>query len=118
MIRKIMLVSGLLVLSSAVIWAQDTANIVGTVTDNSGAVIPNATVVVSNPDKGFTRNLISNSAGEFSISRIPLGDYIVTAEAKGFQKLVRSGITLEVGQTLRLDMQLPVGAVTQEVTVS
>lgn len=107
-----------LLLCCAVTWAQDTANIVGTVTDNSGAVIPHAKVTVSNPDRGFTRELTSNSAGDFSVSRIPIGDYIVTAEATGFQKLMRSGITLQVGQTLRVDMQLPVGAVTQEVTIT
>jgi hypothetical protein len=105
-------------LFSAVVWAQDTANIVGTVADNSGAVIPNAKVVVSNPDKGFTRDLTSNSAGEYALSRIPIGNYVVTAEAKGFEKLVRSGITLAVGQTLRVDLQLTVGLVTQEITIT
>jgi hypothetical protein len=109
---------GALFLFSAVVCAQDTANIVGAVTDTSGAVIPNAKIVVSNPNRGFSRDLTSNSAGEFSVSRIPIGDYVVTAEATGFQKLVRSGITLDVGQTLRIDMQLPVGQINQEVTVS
>ncbi|MGD0228005.1 MAG: TonB-dependent receptor [Terriglobia bacterium] len=116
--RFILLVLGFLFLFSAVVWAQDTANIVGTVADTSGAVIPNAKVVVSNPNRGFTRDLTSSSAGEFSVSRIPIGDYVLTAEAKGFQKLVRSGITLAVGQTLRVDLQLTVGAMTQEITVS
>jgi hypothetical protein len=60
-----------LFLFSAVVWAQDTANIVGTVTDTSGAVIPNAKVVVSNPERGFTRNLASNSAGEYSEPEFP-----------------------------------------------
>ncbi len=99
-------------------FAQDTANIDGTVTDKSGAVIPGATVTISNPDKGFTRVLTSDSAGFFSITAIPIGDYVVTAEASGFQKLVRSGITLNVGQHQRVDMQMSVGQVTQEVTVT
>ena len=54
--RRIVLVLGFLFLFSAVVWAQDTANIVGTVTDTSGAIIPNAKVVVSNPERGFTRD--------------------------------------------------------------
>ena len=116
--RRIVLVLGFLFLFSAVVWAQDTANIVGTVTDTSGAIIPNAKVVVSNPERGFTRDLASNSAGEFTVASVPIGDYVVSAEAKGFQKLVRSGITLAVGQTLRVDLQLPIGLVTQEVAVS
>jgi hypothetical protein len=116
--RKLVLVLGSFFLFSATVRAQDTANIVGTVTDTSGAVIPGARIIVSNPDKGFTRNLTSNSSGEYTVARIPIGNYVLTAEAKGFQKLVHSGITLEVGQTLRVDLQLPVGQVTQQVTVS
>ncbi|HXJ94744.1 MAG TPA: carboxypeptidase-like regulatory domain-containing protein, partial [Terriglobia bacterium] len=99
-------------------FAQDTAYMNGTVTDKTGAAIPGAKITVSNPDKGFTRDLVSNSAGFYSISAIPIGNYIVTAEAPGFQKLVQSGITLQVGQHQRVDLQLTVGQVTQEVTVT
>ena len=99
-------------------WAQDTATIVGGVADPSGAVIPGVKVTVSNPEKGFTRELVSNPAGEYMAAKIPIGNYVITAEAAGFQKLVRSGITLAVGQTLRVDLQLAVGLVTQEVTVT
>jgi len=99
-------------------WAQDTATIVGAVTDASGAVIPDAHVTVSNPDKGYTRELVANSAGEYTAARVPIGNYQITSEARGFRKLVRSGITLTVGQTLRVDLQMTVGAVTQEVTVT
>jgi hypothetical protein len=96
---------------------QESADIMGTVTDSSGAVIPNAKVTVSNIDKGITRELTSNSAGAYSAPSIPIGNYTVTAEAPGFQKLTRSGITLQVGQAQRVDMQLTVGQVTQEVSV-
>jgi len=99
-------------------WAQDTATIVGAVLDSTGAVIPGAKVTVANSDKGFTRDLVANAAGEYNASKVPLGDYVITAEAPGFQKLVRSGITVAVGQTLRVDLQLTVGQVTQEVTVT
>jgi hypothetical protein len=86
--------------------------------DSSGAVIPGAKVTVSNPTKGFTRELMSNSAGDYAVSAVPIGDYVVTAQAAGFQKLVRSGITLNVGQVQRVDLQLQVGQTTQEVTVT
>ncbi|MGD1156608.1 MAG: carboxypeptidase-like regulatory domain-containing protein [Terriglobia bacterium] len=99
-------------------WAQDTAKIVGSVIDSSAAVIVGAKVTVSNPDKGFTRELVSNSAGEYSVGAVPIGNYVVTAEAPGFQKLVRTGITLTVGQIQRVDMQLQVGQTTQEITVT
>jgi hypothetical protein len=91
---------------------------VGTVTDTTGAVIPGAKVVVTNPEKGFVRQLESNSVGDYTAAKVPIGSYVVMAEAHGFQKLVRSGITLEVGQTLRVDLKLAVGQVSQEVTVT
>ncbi len=97
--------------------AQDQATLVGSVTDASGAAIPGAKVTVTRPDVGFTRDLVTNSAGEYTAARIPIGDYVITAEATGFQKLVRSGITLQVGQTLRVDLPMTVGQVNQEVTV-
>jgi hypothetical protein len=86
--------------------------------DSSGAVIPGAKVTVSNPSRGFTREITSNAAGDYSLTAIPIGDYVVTAQAAGFQKLVRSGITLQVGQVQRVDLQLQVGQTTQEVTVT
>jgi len=98
-------------------WAQDTASIVGTVKDSSGAVIAAAKVTVSNPEKGFTRELVSNSVGEYSAQIIPIGNYVITAEVPGFQKLARSGITVGVGQILRVDLMMVVGQTTQEVTV-
>jgi hypothetical protein len=107
--------SALLCLSA---WAQDTATIVGTVTDSSGGVIPGAKVTVSNPEKGFTRELVTNTAGEYTAAKVPIGNYVVSGEKAGFQKLVRSRITLAVGQTVRTDFQLQVGQATQQVTVA
>lgn len=116
--RAFLLLATTLFVVSLTAWAQDTANIVGTVTDTTGAVIPGAKVTVSNPDKGFTRELVSNSAGAYSVSAVPIGNYVITAEAQGFEKLVRSGIALTVGQIQRVDLQLTLGQVTQEVTVT
>src|SRR5215469_5753679 len=103
---------------AAVSLGQDTANITGTVTDTSGAVIPAAKIRVSNSEKGFTRELVSDSAGVYTAAKIPIGTYDVTAEAAGFEKLIQTHITLQVGQTQRVDMTLKVGQATQEVTVS
>ncbi|MFN7998600.1 MAG: carboxypeptidase-like regulatory domain-containing protein [Bryobacteraceae bacterium] len=98
--------------------AQDLASIVGTVTDASGAVVPGVNITVSNPERGFTRKVISDAAGEYTAPRVPIGNYTVTLERPGFQKAVRSGITLQVGQTQRLDFQLQVGSASQEVVVN
>lgn len=115
--RLILLVAFLLLSGAQYGWAQDVANIVGTVTDATGAVVPGAKVTVANPNKGFTREYVANTAGEYAAAKVPIGGYVVTAEAHGFEKLVRSGITLAVGQTQRVDLQLTVGQVTQEVHV-
>jgi hypothetical protein len=98
--------------------AQDLATIVGSVTDPSGAAIPGAKVTVSNTDKGFTRKLVSGTDGEYIAARVPIGNYVVMGEAPGFQKLTRTGITLDAGQTQRVDLQMVVGGTTQQVTVT
>jgi hypothetical protein len=98
--------------------AQDLANIVGTVTDQSAAVVPGAKVVVTNPANGYTRQLSTNPQGEYTAAKIPIGTYEVAAEVAGFKRLVRSDIVLRVGETLRVDLQLTVGENTQQVTVS
>jgi hypothetical protein len=113
-----LLILALVMFLPVVGWAQDAATVVGAVTDPTGAAIPNCKVQVANPTKGFTRELVTNSAGEYTAAKIPIGDYVITAEATGFQKLVRSGITLDVGQTLRVDLQLTLGQTTQEISVS
>ncbi len=98
--------------------AQDTATIVGVATDPSGAAIPGAQISVSNAQKGFVRELTTDSAGAYTAAKIPIGSYTVTAQAKGFDKIVSSGIVLTVGQTLRVDLQMRIGSGTQEVTVA
>ena len=117
--RKLLLCTSALVLLGALnSRAQDTATIVGTVTDTTGAVIPGAKVTVSNPDKGYIRNLATNSEGIYQAPALPIGDYTVIAETAGFRKLTRSGIALTAGQVQRVDLQLQVGLTTEEVTVT
>jgi hypothetical protein len=117
--RAVLLFASVFIALSIAAWCQqqESAEIVGTVTDSSGAVIPRAKITISNIDKGITRELTSNSAGAYLAPSLPIGSYTVTVEAAGFQKLVRSGITLQVRQTQRVDLQLIVGQVTQEVSV-
>jgi hypothetical protein len=97
--------------------AQTLATIVGTVTDASGAVVPGAQITVVSGETGFVRKLVSNQDGNYTAARIPLGNYVVTAVASGFQRLTRTGIVLNAGQTLRVDLRLTVGSTQQQVTV-
>src|SRR5712692_815458 len=116
--KLLSLFPALLLFASLNIRAQDTATIVGTVTDATGAVMPDAKVTVSNPDRGFTRELAANSAGEYIAAKVPIGNFVITSEKQGFRKLIRPGIALSVGQTLRVDLQMQVGQAREEVTVT
>ncbi len=98
--------------------AQEAATIVGVVTDPSGSTIPGAQITVANPQKGFTRALTTDSVGAYTAAKVPIGEYTVAAEAPGFEKTTDSGITLTVGQTQRVDIQLKIGSSSQEVNVS
>lgn len=109
---------GLMLMFGIAGFGQDMGTIVGLVTDTSGAVVPGVKVTVANPDKGINRELTTNATGEYVAAKVPLGTYQVSAEAAGFERLVRTGINLDAGVTLRVDLQLTVGRASQEITVS
>jgi hypothetical protein len=91
-------------------WAQGpTGSISGTVTDEQGAVIPNAKIVVTNRDTGFTRELASSANGNYSVLSLEAGTYGIRVEAPGFQTRER-GATVQVGSATRVDFLMHVGA--------
>ncbi|MGH9350616.1 MAG: carboxypeptidase-like regulatory domain-containing protein, partial [Terriglobia bacterium] len=94
------------------------ASVTGRVTDPSGAVIPGAKVMATNTANGFAYPSTTNNAGLYTLLSLPPGTYKVSVGAQGFQTAVRGGIVLAVSQHATVDMQLMVGATTQEVTVS
>ena len=95
-----------------------TASLTGTVKDGTGAVLPAAQVVVRNTDTGVSRSVNADETGNFRVADLKPGPYEVTVTAAGFQTLVRSGITLLVGQLANLPLTLNVGAVAEQVTVT
>jgi len=98
--------------------AQTTAgSVVGTVTDPSGAVIAAASITVTNVETGIATKTVTDSSGNYVVTPLPVGRYSVTVEASGFKKSVRSDITLNVQDRLRVDVALEVGAVTDTVEV-
>jgi hypothetical protein len=109
----------LLTATTAGLYAQNTnsGDIQGTVTDNSGAVIPGTTVTVTDVDKDVTRTYTTNSAGVFDTGSIVADHYKLTFTRPGFTSLVRGPITLAVGTTT-LDAKLAVGSETQKVVVT
>ena len=95
-----------------------TATLSGIVTDESGAVLPGAHVVVANTETGVQRSISTNEKGYYLVSELAPGRYQVTVSQSGFETLVRAGITLAVGQSVSLPLAMKVGAVTEQVTVT
>ena len=96
-----------------------TGSIFGTVTDKSGAILSGATVTVENADKNdaVIRVMTTNDSGDFVVQFLPIGHYVLVVEAKGFKKVERRGVTLNVNDKLTLNFTLEPGAVTEAVTV-
>lgn len=89
----------------------------GSVIDTSGAVIPGATVVITNANTAVEMRTATTSAGAYTFPYLPAGTYSIRATAPGFRTAVREEVLLKVGQTLTVNIGLEVGAVTEEVTV-
>jgi Carboxypeptidase regulatory-like domain len=115
--QKPCLVFVLSLLASAAAFAQ-TATILGTVTDPTGATVPTATVTITNTATNAKRVLQTNSAGSYIAPELQIGPYSVRAEATGFKSYERTGLQLDSNDTVRVDAILQVGAVTESVTVA
>ena len=93
------------------------SDILGQITDASGAVIPDATVTVANQSTGFTRTVHSDSSGAYLCNGIVSGLYTVSVEKAGFKKYVRTDLDLTASRKMRIDVTLELGQMTQTVTV-
>jgi len=97
---------------------QTTGSIVGTVKDQTGAVVNVGTVKATNVDTGFSRSAPTNGYGEYRIDYLPVGKYTVEMEAPGFRRFVQQNIVLNVDQTVPVEITLTVGASTETVEVT
>lgn len=88
----------------------------GTVTDQSGALVPDARITVTNVATGLSKTVTSKD-GEFAILQLPVGDYAVRVEKTGFKTFTTSGIHLEINQAFALNAKMDLGAVSETVTV-
>jgi hypothetical protein len=109
----------IVLLTCASVFAQGTnGTIIGRVVDQQGAAIPGATVTAKSAATGFTRTEISDGAGVYRLSALPIGSYDVTAELQGFKTVAKKAIDVNVGQTQSVDFALAVGAMTETVNVT
>src|ERR1700682_6388659 len=92
--------------------------ITGTVADQTGGVISGATVTVTDTDRGVTKTLVTNDAGEYNAPNLQPGSYKVRAESKGFKTTERQNIVLEVGKEARVDLTVQPGDQVQTITIT
>ncbi|HEU5403168.1 MAG TPA: carboxypeptidase-like regulatory domain-containing protein, partial [Terriglobales bacterium] len=110
---------GLFSFVSITMWGQaSTATLVGTVHDNSGAVVPGAEVSVTNAATGNSRSVKTGNAGEYSVTFLPVGTYNVQVKSTGFRPFEQKSVVLEVGRTARVDVSLTPGGASENITVT
>lgn len=108
----------ILVSGFGLVWAQNVATISGQVTDQSGAILPGATVQITNEDTGIIRALVTDAEGRYRARELALGRYRIAASQSGFQTVVRTGVVLTIGREAVVDFKLPIGEITTEVQVT
>src|SRR5690349_15527709 len=123
MIRIAKLTAIVVIVLSGALWSgllaqTTTGRIVGVIKDASGAVVPGVEIVVRNPGTGLARNVLTNESGAYTVSLLPPAVYEVEASLPGFQRELRSGITLQVDTVVRIDFEMRVGDVTDQIQVT
>jgi hypothetical protein len=116
-IRLAFALTGFFWLPALAIAQQQLATLQGTITDQTGAVMPGVTVTATSVETGIARVAISNDAGVYRVPSLEPGRYRVSAELSGFSRAVRDNVTLEVGATVGLPFVMQAGKVTEEVQV-
>src|SRR5215472_12824141 len=118
--KRLAFVLGVLVFVSAIPSYSQTTNgsIQGSDTDASGGAVVGATVTAQNMDTGLTEPATTTDAGVYYLPNLPPGRYSITFEAANLKKLSQEGVTVSVGTTTPLNVQMQVGAVTESITVS
>ena len=107
----------ILLLTAGAAWAQGTAQLSGTVRDESGAVLPGVTVTVTQTDTGLVRTTVTDDTGGYLLTNLPTGPYRLEVALQGFKTYVQTGIVLQVGGTPTVNAVLGVGSLEESVTV-
>jgi hypothetical protein len=106
-----------LCLAVPISWAQATAQISGSVRDQSGAVLPGVEITATHTETGIQRTTVTNETGAFSLPNLAIGPYRIEASLPGFRSFVQTGIVLQVNSNPVINAVLEVGQVTEQVEV-
>src|SRR5687767_14956490 len=104
-------------MTPAAVWAQATAQISGTVRDQSGAVLPGVEVTATHTDTGIARTTITNETGSYILPNLAIGPYRLEASLPGFRTFRQTGIVLQVNSNPVINAVLEVGQVAEQVEV-
>ena len=115
--RRSLFGAAALVLSTAMAFAQATAELNGRVTDESGAVLPGVTVTATQTETGLTRSVITDGNGTYVMPNLPTGPYRLEVALQGFRTYVQTGIVLQVAATPTINAVLSVGSLEETVSV-
>jgi Carboxypeptidase regulatory-like domain len=110
-------VAGMMVSASPVKAQVLYGSIVGNVRDAQGAVVPGATVTITNKQTGLTRDSVTDDQGSYTLTNVLPGPYDVKVSLTGFRESVRANVPVTIGQISRVDLTLEVGALTEVVNV-
>ncbi|MEK7405484.1 MAG: carboxypeptidase regulatory-like domain-containing protein [Acidobacteriota bacterium] len=102
-------------IASALVALGQTAQVMGRITDSSGAIMPAVSITVSNLATGIDRKSSSNEQGYYAVPLLPPGNYKMSVQAQGFRPILRDGISLEVDQVARIDSVMEVGQITGSI---
>src|SRR5215510_5211666 len=116
---RLMIAATLWLLTTSPAWAQfETASVVGTVRDSSGAVVPGATVTITGIETGVSASRTTNDSGLYEFVTVKAGLYVVTAEKEGFSSALVDNLQVQVGARQRVDLSLEVGRVSERIQVT
>ncbi|MEP6916353.1 MAG: carboxypeptidase-like regulatory domain-containing protein, partial [Acidobacteriota bacterium] len=108
----------LLLTASAALAQFDSATVLGTVRDASGAVVPAAKVTLTGVETGISVVRTSGADGNYEFPAVKPGTFVVTAEKTGFAIALVENVQVQVGARLRVDLQMPVGGLTEKIEVT
>src|SRR6201997_3923070 len=118
LIRVLLAIAPLLCFSAAAVAQSTSGRILGTMTDQSGAAVAGAIVIVTDVQRGTTRTVTTDESGDYAVPDLQPGTYKIHAEAKGFKSVERLNVLLEVATDARVDFSMQPGRVAETVTIT